>query len=186
MNLNNSLYEKLETLGRRKLSNTFYMRDFLYSEISNANEIPNYPNDPELAVENGKVLCERLLEPLQDAFGRLHIRSGYRSPDVNDFGNKNSLNCGSNEGNYGGHIWDIPNSKFGNGAMACVVIPAIAEISKNRVRHHFPRLIKERHSNLARRLKEPCYPERSRGICCGNRKSRFLRYPRIKSGVRSE
>jgi len=131
MNLNNSLYEKLETLGRRKLSNTFYMRDFLYSEISNANEIPNYPNDPELAVENGKVLCERLLEPLQDAFGRIHIRSGYRSPDVNDFGNKNSFNCGSNERNYGGHIWDIPNSEFGNGAMACVVIPAIAKLSED-------------------------------------------------------
>ena len=39
-------------------------------------------------------------------FGRISIRSAYRSPAVNDFGNKHNLNCGSNESNYAGHIWD--------------------------------------------------------------------------------
>jgi hypothetical protein len=34
-----------------------------------------------------------LLEPLQESFGALAIRSAYRSPAVNDFGNKHGLNC---------------------------------------------------------------------------------------------
>jgi len=36
------------------------MRDFLYSEISNLHGIPNIPDDPDLAIEVGKHLCEEL------------------------------------------------------------------------------------------------------------------------------
>ena len=96
--------DALETLGRVRLSTNFFMRDFLYSEIANFYGVQNIPDDPDLAIEVGKVLCETLLEPLQATFGRLAIRSAYRSPAVNQLGNDKGHNCGSNESNYAAHI----------------------------------------------------------------------------------
>ena len=55
---------KLDELGRVRLSQNFFMRDFLYSEIANLHGIPNIPEDPDLAVEAGARLCQELLEPL--------------------------------------------------------------------------------------------------------------------------
>ena len=96
----------LEELGRVRLSKNFFMRDFLYSEIANFHRIQNFPDDPDLAIMAGRKLCEEALEPLMDRFGRISIRSAYRSPEVNRFGNQHNLNCGNNESNFGGHIWD--------------------------------------------------------------------------------
>jgi hypothetical protein len=87
----------LENLGRVRLSKSFFMRDFLYSEIANFYGIPNIPDDSDLAIANGKHLCEELLEPLQSTFGRIAIRSAYRSPSVNQLGNEKGHNCASNE-----------------------------------------------------------------------------------------
>ena len=105
----------LEDLGRVRLSRSFFMRDFLHSEISQFYSIPNIPDDPDLAIEAGTRLCEDVLEPLMAQFGRISIRSAFRSSVVNDFGNKSGLNCGRNETNYGGHIWDRrdPNGSTG-------------------------------------------------------------------------
>lgn len=116
-------YSQLSKLGAEKLSESFYMRDFLYSEIANWHQIRNYPDYPDIAIETGKRLCTELLEPLQDTFGRLVILSGYRSPTVNDFGNKHKLNCASNEENNGNHIWDYPDKKGRRGATACIAVP---------------------------------------------------------------
>jgi len=113
----------LEDLGRVRLSHSFFMRDFLYSEIANFYGIPNIPEDPDLAIAVGKELCEKLLEPLQNTFGRIAVRSAYRSPTVNHLGNEKKHNCGSNESNFAGHIWDKPDSLGHKGAMACIVIP---------------------------------------------------------------
>ena len=118
--------KSLEDLGRAQLSKTFYMRDFLYSEISNFYAIPNIPDDPDLAIKVGSRLCEELLEPLQDTFGRIAVRSAYRSPQVNGFGNENKLNCASNERNFAGHIWDRRDAEGFMGATACIVIPWFA------------------------------------------------------------
>jgi len=60
----------LEALGRVRLSRSFFMRDFLYSEIANLHGIPNLPDDPDLAIAAGRRLCEEPLEPLVSAFGR--------------------------------------------------------------------------------------------------------------------
>jgi hypothetical protein len=114
-------------LGRVRLSKSFYFRDFLYSEISNFHAIQNIPEDPDLAIEVGKHLCEKLLEPLQDTFGRIAIRSAYRSLEVNAFGNEHNLRCASNESNYAGHIWDKRDMNGKMGATACVVIPWFAD-----------------------------------------------------------
>ena len=113
----------LEALGRVRLSTHFYMRDFLYSEISAVHGIPNIPCDPALAIEAGQGLCEELLEPLHRTFGRVVVRSAYRSPEVNAFGNDHDFNCGSNEKNRAKHIWDLRDRDGSIGATACIVIP---------------------------------------------------------------
>lgn len=115
----------LEELGRTRLSASFFMRDFLYSEIASFHGIANIPDDPELAIRAGTALCENLLEPIRARFGRISIRSAYRSEAVNGFGNANGLNCGRNETNYGGHIWDRLDAEGGLGATACIVVHAL-------------------------------------------------------------
>ena len=112
----------LEDLGRVRLSESFFMRDFLYSEIAAIHGFPNIPEDPDLAIAAGRALCENLLEPLQARFGRISIRSAYRSPEVNHFGNVNKLNCGRNETNYAGHIWDHRDPQGRMGATACIIV----------------------------------------------------------------
>ena len=96
----------LENLGRVQLSKYFYMREFLYSEIGNIHQIQNIPDNPDLAIENGKKFCTELLDPLEETFGRVFVRSGYRSPTLNAFGNLNKLNCARNEYPLECHIWD--------------------------------------------------------------------------------
>ncbi|WP_374532452.1 hypothetical protein [Phenylobacterium sp.] len=118
---------KLEDLGRVRLSRNFFMRDFLYSEIANLHGLPNIPEDPDLAIAAGSRLCEELLEPLNATFGRIAIRSAYRSPTVNGFGNANKLNCASNEANYAHHIWDRRDADGRMGATACIAVPWFAE-----------------------------------------------------------
>jgi hypothetical protein len=116
-------YGSLEKFGRVRLSKNFFMRDFLYSEIANFYGIQNLPDDPDLAIRAGIHLCEELLEPLNATFGRIAIRSAYRSSAVNQAGNEKGHNCASNEANFARHIWDMPDADGGLGAMACVAVP---------------------------------------------------------------
>ena len=99
------------------------MRDFLYSEVAEAQGIPNVPDDAELAVRAGKALCRNLLEPLRRVFGHVTIRSAFRSASVNGFGNCQDMDCSSNEASYANHIWDHKDSDGLMGATACIVIP---------------------------------------------------------------
>jgi hypothetical protein len=98
------------------------MRDFLYSEIAAITGMRNLPDDADLAIAAGRNLCEHLLEPLQATFGRLAIRSAYRSPEVNAYGNTHFHNCGSNERNRARHIWDRRSVDGGIGVMTSVVV----------------------------------------------------------------
>ena len=109
------------------------MRDMLYSEIAQMHGLLNTPDKPDLAIEVGTRLCEELLEPLQDHWGPVRIRSAYRSSEVNALGNamqkagKAGYNCTSNEANAAGHIWDMLEEHGCKGATACVVIPSFWE-----------------------------------------------------------
>lgn len=116
-----------EDLGRIRLSKTFFLREFLYSEIANMHGLTNLPENPDLAVAAGSRLCSELLEPLQSAFGRVSIRSGYRSPQVNQLGNDRYGNCASNEADKGRHIWDQRSEDGGMGAMATIVVPWLVD-----------------------------------------------------------
>jgi hypothetical protein len=116
----------LETFGRVRLSRYFYMRDFMYSEISGFHGLPNIPENPDLVIENGKAFCTALLDPLEQTFGRVAVRSGYRAPDLNRYGNENRLNCARNDNPLECHIWD---RGVGDAAIAgaSVVIPWFAD-----------------------------------------------------------
>jgi hypothetical protein len=116
-----------EEFGRVRLSRSFFMRDFLHSEIGNVHGIANLPDDPDLAIAAGRGLCEDLLEPLQATFGRLAIRSAYRAPALNAYGNAHYHNCGSNERNRARHIWDRRDPDGAIGAMACIIVPWFAD-----------------------------------------------------------
>ena len=116
----------LEDLGRVRLSKHFYMRDFLYSDIGNIHQLQNIPDDPELAINAGRNLCEELLDPLQETFGRIAIRSGFRSCDLNAYGNAHNLNCARNDANYGHHIWDRLDGGV-MGAGTSLAIPWFAD-----------------------------------------------------------
>lgn len=111
----------LEDLGRVRLSENFFMRDMLYSEIANHYGIPNVPDDPDMAITAGTRLCEEVLEPIWAKLGRISIRSAYRSCAVNEAGvGKHS--CARNEANYAAHIWDRRDQDGWMGATACVVV----------------------------------------------------------------
>lgn len=116
----------LETLGRVRLSKHFWMREFLYTEIGNFHEKQNIPDNPDLAIEVGQAFCAELLDPLEETFGRVFVRSGYRSPSLNTFGNENKLNCARND--YPGecHIWDRGDGDARIGG-ASIVIPWFAD-----------------------------------------------------------
>lgn len=119
--------EALERLGRVRLSRHFFMRDFLHTEIGNLRGIPNIPDDPDLAVRAGERLARELLDPVVETFGPIAVRSAYRSPAVNGFGNAHDLSCASNEANRAGHIWDQRDAHGRMGATACIVVPWFAD-----------------------------------------------------------
>jgi hypothetical protein len=120
-------YRQLDHFGRTRLSQNFFMREFLYSEISTMFRIPNIPDNPDLAIETGSQLCQQILEPISKKFGRVHIRSGFRCARLNEFGHKRKLGCSSNEKNYAYHIWDHLDAEGHKGAAACIVLPSFID-----------------------------------------------------------
>jgi hypothetical protein len=117
----------LEELGMVRLSRSFYMREFLYSETANFHGKQNIPDNPDLAIEVGKRLCEELLEPLNATFGRVAVRSSYRSYELNAYCNEKNYGCAKNESNYAAHIWDRLDADGLKGATACIAIPWFAD-----------------------------------------------------------
>src|ERR1700743_3046104 len=117
----------IEDFGRIRLSKSFFMRDFLYSEIAAEQGFLNLPDDGDLAVYVGSRLCRELLEPLQATFGRIALRSGYRSPEVNGFGNAHNLSCASNMRDAARHIWDQRAEDDAIGAMVTIVVPWLVD-----------------------------------------------------------
>lgn len=120
----------LTDFGRQRLSDHFFMRDMLYSEVGNVHGIPNIPDNPELALQVGREIAARLLEPLKRAFGHVTIRSAYRSPRLNAFCNDwfnagdTACWCAGNDINAARHIWDLPDGDGRIGGTVTLVIPA--------------------------------------------------------------
>ena len=58
--------KSLEELGRNRLSPNFFLRDFLYSEISQVEDIGNIPVDPDLLIDAGRNLCPPIVYSPKD------------------------------------------------------------------------------------------------------------------------
>ncbi len=130
---------ELDALGRVRLSEHFFMRDMLYSEVANFHGLPNIPDKPELAIDAGTHLCERILEPICKALGPITVRSAYRSPSVNAYcaerleSHGTAYYCLNNEHNRARHIWDMRDSKGFLGATATIVVPRfVSEFERTR------------------------------------------------------
>ena len=125
-----STVSALDDYGRTRLSRHFFMREMLYSEVSNVHGVPNIPEDPELALEVGRRFAGEILEPLHEKFGKVSIRSAYRSPLLNGYCNERfragdtACWCTDNEMNAARHIWDRPDAAGNLGATATIFIPA--------------------------------------------------------------
>ena len=125
----------LTELGRTRLSEHFFMREMLYSEVGNFHGMSNIPDDPELAVHVGTQIAENLLEPLKRAFGHVAVRSAYRSPGLNQFchDRHNELTargitdgayyCSDNTYSASRHIWEQRDANGHCGGTVSPVIP---------------------------------------------------------------
>ena len=62
----------LEELGRVRLSEHFFMREMLYSEIANFHGIPNIPDDPDLAIRGRNAALRGVARtPARDVWTRI-------------------------------------------------------------------------------------------------------------------
>jgi len=125
----------LTELGRMRLSENFFMREMLCSEVANFHGMPNMPVDPDLAVHVGTQIAETLLEPLTSAFGHIAVRSAYRSPTLNQFCHDRhreltakgitdgAYYCSDNTYSASRHIWDLRDGDGFCGGTVSLVIP---------------------------------------------------------------
>lgn len=79
-----------------KLSNNFTLQEMVHSHTANQKRIVNEPNEAQ--IENLRILCENVLQPLRDALGPIHISSGFRSVKLNTAigGSSSSQHCALN------------------------------------------------------------------------------------------
>jgi zinc D-Ala-D-Ala carboxypeptidase len=64
------------------LSANFTLKELTRSDAATRLGLDNQPNDE--ALENLKLLCEKVLQPVRDHFGKsVTVNSGYRSPESN-------------------------------------------------------------------------------------------------------
>lgn len=61
-----------------RLSKNFILRDLLFSTECSALGLSNYPEHPDVVIRAGRKLCERLLEPILEKFGRFSIIFGFQ------------------------------------------------------------------------------------------------------------
>ena len=62
------------------LSRNFSLQELIKSDTAIRLDIDNNPNADQ--VEKLKSLCEKILQPVRDHFGRVKVTSGYRSPEL--------------------------------------------------------------------------------------------------------
>jgi hypothetical protein len=77
-----------------QLTANFSLHELTKSETALRHNLPNDPDD--IATHNLKVLCEQVLQPVRDHYGKgVKVNSGFRHPDVNAAvgGSKTSDHC---------------------------------------------------------------------------------------------
>ena len=61
-----------------ELTRNFTLQELIKSDTAIRKGINNNPNAEQ--IEKLKVLCEKILQPVRDHFGRVKVTSGFRSP----------------------------------------------------------------------------------------------------------
>lgn len=76
-----------------RLTAHFTLAEFTRSESAKRHGVSNQPTPEHL--ENIKILCERVLEPIRMKFGPINLSSGYRSKVLNHYigGSLKSQHC---------------------------------------------------------------------------------------------
>jgi len=65
-----------------QLTENFSLAEMIKSETALRQGLENVPG--EIEIQNLKMLCEQVLQPLRDAYQRgIKVNSGFRHPDVN-------------------------------------------------------------------------------------------------------
>ena len=62
------------------LSRNFSLQELIKSDTAIRKGIDNNPNSDQ--IEKLKTLCENVLQPVRDHFGRVKVTSGFRSPEL--------------------------------------------------------------------------------------------------------
>ena len=63
-----------------ELTRNFTLSELIKSDTAIRKGINNNPNAEQ--IEKLKVLCEKILQPVRDHFGRVKVTSGFRSPEL--------------------------------------------------------------------------------------------------------
>lgn len=76
-----------------RLSKNFTLQEMVHSYTAVKKGLLNEPNEAQ--IENLRILCENVLQPLRDALGPIHISSGFRSVELNTAigGSSSSQHC---------------------------------------------------------------------------------------------
>jgi zinc D-Ala-D-Ala carboxypeptidase len=93
------------------LTTNFTLAEMTKSETALRHDIPNEPGEAEIAAL--KLLCEKVLQPVRDHFGRgVKVNSGFRHPEVNAKvgGSKTSDHCRGQAADI--EIPGIPNAEL--------------------------------------------------------------------------
>lgn len=111
-----------DALTRTRLSENFILRDFMYSTQAEVLRLPNLPEDPDMVIKAGKVLCEKVCEPVLARWGRFAITFGYQSRGLIEYGTSPNQNPRSSHP----HQWD--RGTFGEKVYARIdILPYCVE-----------------------------------------------------------
>jgi hypothetical protein len=126
--------KQYEELSRIRLSKNFILRDFLFSTECAARGFTNYPEDVDAVVQAGKLLCDKVLEPVLEKWGRFWITFGYMSRE----GIEDGWSVDEREANPHGsspHQWD--RKTWGDEVYARVDILPICIVDEEVTKHEF-------------------------------------------------
>lgn len=92
-----------------KLSKNFSLEEMLESQSARRHNVVEQFNPNQEVINNLKLLCENILQPLRDKVGAIQVTSGYRSPRVNKI-----VGGSSNSQHLTGQAADIKGVRISN------------------------------------------------------------------------
>ena len=97
------------------LSVNFTLEELIFSQVATRKNINNNPSPQQ--IENLKLLCENILQPIRDKFGRVSVSSGFRSPELcvaigSSINSQHCANNGSSACDF--EVYGVDNEELGN------------------------------------------------------------------------